>query len=234
MVVYGLVLGSMNLLFYEALARIPLGIAVALEFTGPLALSAFSSRRALDIVWVVLAAGGLLLLTPWTGVDRLDPLGVAFALTAGVCWAAYIVAGTKAGAAHGARATALGCAVAAIAIAPFGIVQAGSTLFNPAVLGPALGVAVLSTAIPYTLEMIVLGRMPMRVFGVLMSVEPAIAALAGYLVLHQVLSLPQLAAIVAVTAASAGVAITARRDQSLAGSTTDGGGASDASSGTTT
>ncbi|MDB5439139.1 MAG: rhtA, partial [Caulobacteraceae bacterium] len=208
--------------FYEALARIPLGVAVALEFTGPLALSAFASRRALDIFWVVLAAGGLLLLTPWTGVDHLDPLGVAFALAAGGCWAVYIVAGRKAGAAHGARATALGCAVAALAVAPFGIAQAGMALLNPAVIGPALMVAVLSTAIPYTLEMIVLGRMPMRVFGVLMSLEPAIAAMAGLLLLHQALSGPQLAAIAAVTAASAGVAITARRDQSLGGSTTTG------------
>jgi len=231
-VAYGLVLGLMNLLFYEALARIPLGVAVALEFTGPLALSAAVSRRALDIFWVVLAAGGLLLLTPWTGVDHLDPIGVAFAVGAGGCWAAYIVAGRKAGAAHGARAAALGCAVAALAVAPFGIAQAGTTLLNPAVIGPALMVAVLSTAIPYTLEMVVLGRMPMRVFGVLMSLEPAIAATAGLLLMHQVLSAPQLAAILAVTAASAGVAITARRDQS--GSMTDGGGASASSSGTMT
>jgi inner membrane transporter RhtA len=231
-VVYGVVLGLMNLLFYEALARIPLGVAVALEFTGPLALSAAVSRRALDIFWVALAAGGLLLLTPWTGVDHLDPVGVAFALGAGGCWAAYIVVGRKAGAAHGARATALGCAVAALAVAPFGIAQAGTTLLNPAVIGPALLVAALSTAIPYTLEMIVLGRVPMRVFGVLMSLEPAIAATAGLLLLHQVLSPPQLAAILALTAASAGVAVTARRDQS--GSMTDGGGASVSSSGTMT
>lgn len=210
-VAYGVVLGLMNLLFYEALARIPLGVAVALEFTGPLALSALISRRPLDLFWVVLAAAGLLLLTPWTGVDALDPLGVLFALGAGGCWAAYIVAGRRAGAAHGARATALGCAIAALTVAPFGIAQAGEALLSPAVIVPALGVAVLSTAIPYTLEMVVLGRMPMRVFGVLMSLEPAIAAIAGFLLLHQMLTLPQLAAIAAVTAASAGVAVTAGR-----------------------
>ncbi len=233
-VVYGVVLGLMNLMFYEALARIPLGVAVALEFTGPLALSALASRRGLDIFWVALAAAGLLLLTPWSGVEDLDPLGVVFALAAGACWAAYIVAGRKAGAAHGARATALGCAVAALAVAPFGIAQAGAALLNPAVIGPALIVAILSTAIPYTLEMIVLGRMPMRVFGVLMSLEPAIAAMAGLAILHQRLGLQQIAAIIAVTAASAGVAVTAKRDQSSGGSITEGGGASESSSGTIT
>jgi inner membrane transporter RhtA len=211
-VAYGVVLGLMNLMFYEALARIPLGVAVALEFTGPLALSAFGSRRPLDLFWVVLAAAGLLLLTPWAGATRLDPLGVLFALGAGGCWAAYIIAGRKAGAAHGARATALGCAVAALAVAPFGIAQAGASLLNPALIGPALIVAVLSTAVPYTIEMIVLGRMPMRVFGVLMSLEPAIAALSGLVFLHQALGAAQLLAIAAVTTASAGVAVTASRD----------------------
>ncbi len=210
-VLYGLVLGLMNLTFYEALARIPLGIAVALEFTGPLALSAFASRRALDLLWVGLAAGGLLLLTPWAGASNLDPLGVVFALTAGACWAAYIVTGRKAGAAHGARATALGCIVAAVAVAPFGVAQAGSGLLNPALIAPALAVAVLSTAVPYTLEMIVLSRMPVRAFGVLMSLEPAIAALSGLIFLHQSLSPSQMLAIAAVTAASAGVAVTASR-----------------------
>jgi inner membrane transporter RhtA len=211
-VLYGVALGLMNLLFYEALARIPLGLAVALEFAGPLALSAFGSRRPLDLFWVVLAAGGLALLTPWAGGADLDPLGVVFALAAGSCWAAYIVTGRRAGAAHGARATALGCAVAALAVAPFGIAQAGMSLLNPALMGPALAVALLSTAVPYTLEMIVLGRMPMRVFGVLMSLEPAIAALSGLLLLHQALGAQQLLAIAAVTAASAGVAVTASRD----------------------
>ena len=210
-VLYGLVLGLMNLMLYQALARIPLGVAVALEFTGPLALSAFGSRRALDLFWVLLAAGGLLLLTPWAGVSDLDPLGAAFALAAGACWAGYIVAGRRAGAAHGARAAALGCIVAAVAVAPFGVVQAGASLLNPALIAPALAVAVFSTAVPYTLEMIVLGRMPMRVFGVLMSLEPAIAALSGLVLLRQSLSIPQMLAIGAVTAASAGVAVTAGR-----------------------
>ena len=207
---YGLVLGLMNLCFYEALARIPLGVAVALEFAGPLTLSAFASRRALDLFWVLLAAGGLLLLTPLTGA-RLDPLGVAFALAAGGFWAAYIVVGRRAGAAHGARAAAMGCIVAAVAVAPFGIAQAGAQLLHPALIGPALVVATLSTAVPYTLEMIVLGRMPVRVFGVLMSLEPAIAALSGLIFLGQTLGVAQLAAIGAVTAASAGVAVTAAR-----------------------
>jgi inner membrane transporter RhtA len=208
---YGLALGCMNLCFYEALARIPLGIAVALEFTGPLAVAALGSRRWLDGAWVVLAAAGLSLLTPLGGGGRLDPPGMMLALGAGAFWAAYIVTGRLAGAAHGARAAALGGVVAAIAVAPFGIAQAGAALSQPVVLGSALGVALLSTALPYTLEMIVMRRMPARVFGILMSLEPAIAALSGWLFLRQQLSPTQLAAIAAVMAASAGVAVTANR-----------------------
>ncbi len=208
---YGLSLGLMNLCFYEAMARIPLGVAVALEFTGPLVLAACGSRKALDLLWVVLAAGGLLLLTPWAGAAALDPLGVAFAVGAGAFWAAYIVTGQRSGDLHGARATALGCAVAAVAVAPVGIVQAGADLLQPGLLAPALGVALLATAVPYTLEMIVMGRMNVRVFGVLMSLEPAIGAVSGLLFLHQALGPQQMLAIAAVTAASAGVAVTAGR-----------------------
>lgn len=213
---YGVALGCMNLCFYEALARIPLGIAVALEFTGPLALAAFGSRRWLDGLWVLLAAAGLLLLTPTAGVltggaARLDPLGMALALGAGVFWAAYIITGRRAGAEHGARAAALGGIVAALSVAPFGLAQATPALAHPWVLATALGVALLSTALPYTLEMIVMRRMPAQVFGILMSLEPAIGALSGWLFLRQALSPAQLAAIAAVMAASAGVAATANR-----------------------
>jgi len=209
--VYGVALGAMNLSLYEALARIPLGVAVALEFTGPLALAAFSSRKGLDLIWVGLAASGLLLLTPLSGTTDLDPLGVVFALAAGMCWASYIVVGRLAGAEHGARATALGCLVAAALVIPIGVIQAGAALLDPALVLPGLSIALLSTALPYTLEMIVMGRMSIRAFGVLMSLEPAIGAASGWLFLHQRLTAPQGLAIAVVIAASVGVTLTSDR-----------------------
>ncbi len=205
---YGISLGVMNTVFYIALQTIPLGLAVALEFTGPLALALFGSRRLLDVVWAALAAGGLLLLVPWPGADTaLDPFGMACALAAGVCWAFYIVFGQKAGAEHGARTVALGSTIAAMVAVPWGVVHAGSALLHPAVLPAALGVAVLSMALPYSLEMMALTRLPTRTFGMLMSLEPAIAALCGLVLLHEQLSGLQWLAIAAVIVASAGATL---------------------------
>ncbi len=206
-VVYGVAMGCMNFCFYSALSRIPLGIAVALEFTGPLAVAIAASHRALDHVWVALAALGLLALLPM-GHGAVSGVGIAFALGAGVCWALYIVFGRKAGDAHGGVSTAMGTIIGALVIAPIGAVQAGGSLFNPAVLPAALGVAVLSSALPYSLEMFALTRIPTRTFGVLMSAEPALGALSGLCFLHERLSLIQWAAIVAIMAASAGSAAT--------------------------
>ena len=206
-VVYGVAMGCMNFCFYSALSRIPLGIAVALEFTGPLAVAIAASHRALDYVWVALAALGLLALLPM-GHGAVSGVGVAFALGAGVCWALYIVFGRKAGDAHGGITTAVGTLIGALVIAPIGVVQAGGSLFNPAVLPAALGVAVLSSALPYSLEMFALTRIPTRTFGVLMSAEPALGALSGLAFLHERLSLIQWAAIVSIMAASAGSAAT--------------------------
>lgn len=202
---YGLALGFMNLLFYMSLRTVPLGIAVALEFTGPLAVAVFSSRRALDFLWIALAVVGLLLLLPiGESAAHLDLVGAAYALGAGVCWALYIIFGQRAGADHGMQSASLGVLVAALVISPFGIAHAGTDLLNLSLLPVALGVALLSTAIPYTLEMYALTRMPARTFGTLMSIEPALGALSGLLFLGERLSLLQWLAIGAIILASVG------------------------------
>ena len=212
---YGLALGGMNLLFYMSLQSIPLGIAVALEFTGPLALALFSSRRLLDFVWVVLAIVGLWMLLP-TGVTQnpIDPLGAALALGAGVCWALYIIFGQKAGAEHGRHTVALGTWVAALLVLPIGVWHAGSDLLSLDLLPIALGVAVLSSALPYSLEMVALTRIPARTFGTLMSIEPAFGALSGLLFLGEVLTITQWLAILAIITASVGTTLSMRKEPS--------------------
>lgn len=210
--VYGLALGGMNLLFYMALRTVPLGIAVALEFTGPLAVAVLSSRRKVDFCWVGLALAGLLLLVPGAAsAGAVDPTGALFALAAGACWALYIVFGQKAGNTHGIQTAALGVTLAAICIAPFGVLSAGAALLNLSILPAAIGVAILSTALPYSLEMVALTRMPARTFGILMSMEPAIGALSGLMFLGEALSLNQWLAIIAIIAASAGATLTLPR-----------------------
>ena len=206
---YGLSLGGMNVLFYLSLKTIPLGIAVALEFTGPLGLALLSSRRLLDFAWIVLAVFGLWLLLPTGQSDvALDPMGMALALAAGLCWALYIVFGQKAGAEHGKQTVALGTLVAALLVFPIGLWQAGCSLFSLDLLPIALAVAVLSSALPYSLEMVALTRLPARTFSILMSMEPAIAALSGLLFLSERLTLTQWLAISAIILASAGAAAT--------------------------
>jgi inner membrane transporter RhtA len=218
LLLYGVSLGLMNLMFYKALETVPLGIAIALEFTGPLAVALFGSRHLRDVAWVVLAVVGLILLVPESGAQSLDPLGAAYALGAGVCWALYIVFGQKAGNEHGPQTVALGTFIAAVVAVPFGVVHAGTDLLSPALLPIALGVALLSTALPYSLEMIALTKMPTRTFGMLMSLEPAIGALCGLLFLHERLSLLQWLAIAAIILASAGAAMTSRPPVDAAGS----------------
>lgn len=209
---YGLSLGAMNLLFYLSLARIPLGLAVGFEFCGPLAVAVFASRRAADLMWVSCAVAGLLLLLPFgiTG-KRLDPWGVAFALFAGACWAIYIIFGKKAGqSVHSGTATALGMSVAALVVLPFGIVSSGSRLLRWDVLPAGIGVAILSSALPYSLEMVALKRLPAHTFGVLMSMEPGIAALSGWIFLSERLEAIQWLALALIVIASAGSATSAR------------------------
>nr|WP_199041063.1 EamA family transporter [Dyella sp. ASV24] len=209
---YGLAMGAMNLVFYMSLRTIPLGIAVALEFTGPLALAVFSSRRLVDFVWIALVVAGLLLLLPLRGeVQTLDPVGVGYALAAGLGWALYIVFGKKAGEAHGGDAVTWGTSIGALVAIPFGVAHAGGALLSPSLLPYALGVAVLSSALPYSLEMVALTRLPARTFSTLLSLEPAVAALAGAVLLSERLSLLQCLAIVAIIVAAAGTALSVRR-----------------------
>jgi inner membrane transporter RhtA len=209
--VYGLAMGWMNFLFYTALARIPLGVAIALEFTGPLAVAMASSRRAIDFVWILLAALGIVALLPLGNHSHsLDPVGIGFALAAGACWATYIVSGQKAGNAHGGQTVALGTLIGAISIVPVGLAHAGTLLFSPALLPLACIVAVLSSALPYPLEMFALTRMPTRTFGVLMSLDPALGAASGLIFLNESLTAIQWGAIACIMSASAGSAATSR------------------------
>ncbi|MHB1869975.1 MAG: threonine/homoserine exporter RhtA [Steroidobacteraceae bacterium] len=210
--VYGLSLGTMNVLYYQALDRLPVGLAVAVEFIGPLAVAVLTSRRRSDFAWIALAVIGLGLLLPvLPQVRHVSLTGVAFALGAGACWALYIVFGQRAGGHLGTQTVALGSIISAVLVVPFGLLHAGPIVFSRQVLLPGLAVAVLSTALPYTLEMFALTRMPTRTFGVLMSLEPAVGALSGLLLLGERLTPAQFAAILLVMAASAGATITAHR-----------------------
>jgi len=208
---YGLVLGVMNVVFYQAIARIPLGLAVTLEFIGPLGVAVAGSRRALDVVWVVLAGAGIALIAPWGGGGGVDPLGVALALAAGACWGAYILLGGHVSRlVPGGAAVAVGMAVAALTVLPVAVASGGLARLTPRLLAAGVGVALLSSAVPYTLEMVALKALPSRTFGILMSLEPAVAALTGLVFLAEVLTVAQWLAVVLVIAASAGAALTAR------------------------
>tara|TARA_R110002126_G_scaffold43475_18_gene124588 strand:- start:1729 stop:2619 length:891 start_codon:yes stop_codon:yes gene_type:complete len=210
-IVYGLCLGGMNILFYLAIARIPLGIGVALEFTGPLTVALLASRRKRDLCWVACAIVGILLLLPdMRGVDALNPVGVLQALAAGACWAGYILFGKKTGSqASGGITVALGMTVAAVVLVPVGAVTQGMALLTWQVLPLGLLVGILSSALPYSLEMVALRHMTSQNFSVFMSLEPAIAAMAGFLFLAELLTLWQWLAILLVIVASLGSSLTA-------------------------
>lgn len=206
---YGAVMGLMNLSFYMALRTIPLGLAIAIEFTGPLGLALIHARKPIHFLWIGLAALGLLLLLPLRGgAHALDPVGVGFAAFAALLWALYIVLGKRTGHMHAGRSVALGMSMAAVIVVPFGLVSAGAALFQPRLLILGLVVAVLSSAIPYSLEMIALKGIPKRSFGVMLSAEPAVGALAGLLMLGERLAPLQWLAIAAIIAASAGTILT--------------------------
>jgi inner membrane transporter RhtA len=212
LLIYGVSLGVMNMFYYMALNRVPLGIAVAIEFVGPLSVAVFSSRRLVDFCWILVAAAGLTLLLPVAHIGvGTDPVGALFALAAGACWALYIIYGQKAGADHGAHAAALGSVISAVLVVPIGFIARGHALFASSVLIPGLFVAVLSTALPYTLEMIALTRLPARTFGVLMSIEPAFGAVIGYVYLHEWLTAVQWTAIGLVILASIGATVSAQQ-----------------------
>lgn len=203
---YGLSLGAMNYLFYLALETIPLGIAVALEFTGPLAVAMFSSRRAIDFLWIILVIAGLGLLLPiGDNIHGLDPLGILYALGAGVGWALYIVFGQRAGKGYGAATVSIGSLVATFIFVPIGMLQSSpDIMFSWSILPIALAIAILSTAFPYTLEMIALTRLPAKTFGTLMSLEPCMGAFIGIIFLHEHLTLIQWVALAFIVLASIG------------------------------
>jgi len=216
LLIYGLALGAMNYLFYLSIQTVPLGIAVALEFTGPLAVALFGSRRPVDFIWVVLAVAGLWFLLPLgKDVAHVDLVGAAFALGAGACWALYIITGQRAGADHGPATVALGSLIAAVIFVPIGVIQAGDALWHWSVLPLGIGIAILSTALPYSLEMVALTRLPTRTFGTLMSMEPALAAISGMLFLNETLNMVQWLALASIIAASVGSTLTLRRDAQI-------------------
>ncbi|WP_367272205.1 DMT family transporter [Deinococcus sp.] len=213
---YGASLGLMNLCFYAGVERLPLGLAVTFEFVGPLLLALFSSRRPLDFVWVLLAGVGIAMITPHGGLHGgaggpLDWVGAGYALTAGAFWVVYILAGGAVGRRlPGVAGVVPGMLIAALMTLPLGLWQGGPQLFAPHVLLLGLGVATLSSALPYTLEMRALRAIPARIMGILLSLEPAIAALSGLLFLHERLSTTQWLALLCVVAASAGISLTGK------------------------
>jgi inner membrane transporter RhtA len=208
---FGVALGLMNWSFYEAIARIPLGVAVTIEFAGPLLVAVIGSRRPLDVVWIALAAAGIVVLVD-PGGGSMDPAGVAFALAAAACWMAYIYLSKRTGATFpGGSGLAIAMAVGALIVLPAGMIQADGALAEPDLLGSALVVALLSSVLPYSLELEALRRLPESVFGVLMSVDPAVAALIGFVVLGQDLGARELLGIAMVVVASAGAASLSHR-----------------------
>lgn len=209
---YGVTLGVMNLMFYMAIRTIPFGVAVAIEFCGPLAVALFSSRRRIDYLWIACAVAGLLLLLPIRGAaGSLDPAGVLFALAAATCWAGYIIFGKRTQHLHAGRTVALGVATGALVVAPVGLVHAGTSLFAPQVLLVGLGAAVLSSAIPMFLEMKALRGLQAGTYGVMTSLEPALTAMIAFVTLGESLTWAQWGAIVLTVVAAMGSALTGQR-----------------------
>lgn len=212
LLMYGLALGCMNYLFYLSIRTVPLGVAVGLEFLGPLTLALAGARRPLDFLWVLLAVTGLWFLLPiGHGLSHIDPAGALLAVGAGACWAVYILAGQRAGAEHGPATVAMGSLIASVIFVPLGLTFAAPGIWQWEILPLALLIALLSSAIPYSLEMMALTRLPARIFGTLMSLEPAMAALSGMLFLGELLTLQQWLALLAIIAASAGSTLTMKQ-----------------------
>jgi len=202
---FGVVLAAVTLAFYEAIDRLPLGIAVTFEFTGPLGVAMITSRRRLDLAWAAMAAVGILLLSGGIGNESMDLLGVFFALLAGFFWGCYILLGKRVGEQWaGGQGLAIGLVISSVLCAPFGLIEGGSGLLDPSILAVGALVAILSAALPFSLEMEAMRRLPSNVFGVMMSLEPAFAAAVGFLLLSQGMSEAQGIAIALVVAASAG------------------------------
>ncbi|MDQ0636495.1 inner membrane transporter RhtA [Pedobacter sp. W3I1] len=210
-ILYGVCLGVMNMVFYMAIARIPIGLGVTLEFVGPLGLAIFGSKKPVDFLWVILAATGIALIAPWTSTG-LNVAGVLLALLAGIFWAAYIILGGRISKImKGGDAVAIGMLFATLVILPFGIFGGGLSGLSPKLLGLGAALALLSSAIPFTLEMRALKQLPARTFSILMSLEPAMASLAALVFLQEYLTLKECFAVAFVVIASAGSSLTARR-----------------------
>jgi inner membrane transporter RhtA len=210
---YGLIIACMSLAYYSAIERIPLGIASTLEFVGPLGVAIAGSRRPLDLLWVAFAAAGVILIAPIHSNTTLDSVGIGFALLAGLCWAGYILLSAPVGRAMpGGTGLALGMAFATLFMAPVGVVHSSGALLNPSVFMIGLLAAFLTTVMPYSLEFAALKRMSPRIFGVLMSIEPAIAALVGLLFLHESLDGRSLVAIALVMTAAIGVTVFGKQE----------------------
>lgn len=207
LIYYGIAIGSMNFIFYQSLKRLDIGIAVGIEFLGPLTVAILASRRPIDFFWILLVIAGLLLLLPWGGGKPLDPIGVLYALGAGVFWAFYIIFGRKAGLEFGVSAVGIGLAVGALIYFPIGGIVSGTSLFSPQILPYAFGVALLSSAIPYALDIYVLSNLSNKTYGTLTSLEPAIAAFSGFIFLGEILTLLQWGALMAIIIASVGATI---------------------------
>lgn len=213
LILFGLGMAAMNLSFYAAIARIPLGVAVTLEFVGPLGVACANSRRILDLLWIFLAGVGIFLLAPVTGSD-LDPVGVGLALLAAFFWGTYILLSARVGKIfteiNGIALMAAALTIGTIGLLPLGILSQGFTI-EPKFLAAGLGVAILSSAIPYTFELEALKKLPVRVFGVLMSLEPAIATVLGFVILQERLELRAIVAVILVTLASVGASAFEKR-----------------------
>jgi inner membrane transporter RhtA len=213
---YGVSVAVMNLLFYVALKTVPLGVTVALEFTGPLLVATLQSHRKLDILWVALAVAGILLLSPPVPTDHpIDPFGVACALGAGGAWAVYIIFAQRAGAELGHQTASIGMSIAAVLVLPVGLIHSGMALFQPSILVSAIAVGIFSSALPFTLEMVALTRMPARVYGTIAALDPAAGALMGLVMLNEALTPWQWAGIAVVMAAAAGSALTMRAPKAM-------------------
>ena len=219
-VAFGLVLGAMNWSFYEALDRLPLGVAVTIEFLGPLVVAVAGSRRLLDLAWVALAGAGVALLAVRGDHRHISMLGVTLALVAGTCWAAYILLSKRVGASFASLdGLAIALGVGTLLVVPAGVIEGGGALVRPGVLAGGLAVALLSSLIPYSLEIMALRRLSAAAFGLLMSLEPAVAALAGVIVLSQPLTGILLAAVIMVVTASIGTTVAGRNAVARVGDT---------------
>lgn len=211
-ILYGLAMGCMNLSFYNAISRIPLGIAVAIELTGPIMVAMFSGRRLADFIWLGIAVVGLGMLLPiHQASSELDPIGIVMALTAGACWACYILFGRKAGAIHGSSSVVLGAIIASILLFPIGVWQSGSAMFSISLLPLIFLVSLLASAIPYGLDMVALPRLPAQTFSTLMSLSPVFAAFSGLIVLHEQLTHYQWLAIGLIILSSIGTVLSMSR-----------------------